>query len=303
MGLLHRWLSHLGGWDLRTLNDPSCRLHVYFTYLCVHLSAWTLVLVTLERVVAVLLPLRAPQLCSRMRLMLLWFVMFIFLAALNSYFHIGNTHLMVSNITEENVTYLLRRCDLHADVYEDINPYRIWMDLVVSCALPCILIFFGNALIIIKLTNLSKKRQSVRSRQLRHNLMVGSDVQRSRGIGWQRRNDFAPVTILLIVLCVMFLVTSLPINVYLMIEGYAYRNRRHSVKTAANSEVVFTILSMLYFVNNASNFILYVISGPVFRNTILECFGCRRVRESGGFQGSPLTNQSTRISRLQDTAF
>ena len=84
VGALHVWLTHVPTIDIRTLSDPACRIYSFLTYLSVQMSAWTLVLVTLERVISVTWPMEAPTLCSRRRLAGLWGVIFSVLVAINA---------------------------------------------------------------------------------------------------------------------------------------------------------------------------------------------------------------------------
>ena len=66
---------------IRGLCQWCCKLHVYFTYVFLEMSPWTLCLVTLVRTVAVKHPAKVKFLCTRRRLGIAWFSIFVMVAA------------------------------------------------------------------------------------------------------------------------------------------------------------------------------------------------------------------------------
>ena len=269
VGLLHHWLIHLADWNLRTLSDSSCRLHVFFTYLCVHLSAWTLVLVTAERVVSVLLPLAAPTLCSRRRLATVWFLVLLVLVLLNSILHLGYTQLIPTDTGIDNQTIQHWSCDLRPDMHELLSPFRVWGDLILSSLLPSVIIFCGNIIVLVQLSKLAKKRREMQSGNRKKNGRTNKGGQHGGGA----------ITVMLVTVCLVFLLTSLPINVYLICDKYELFTKADNMASISRQELIFTALSLFYFVNNAINFLLYFISGPSFRKAAQKRFCCGETQQ------------------------
>ena len=291
--LLHPWLSHVADWDVRLVNDMTCRLHVFLTYLCVHVSAWTLVLVTAERVVSVLLPLRAAKLCCRCRVVAVWCVTVGILTCANSYVHLGNTELtrtMVNDTIDMNGTMdvmEISKCDLKDQGGSSfLRSLRLWGDLLLSCLLPSLFIILGNIIVVFKLVELARKRRSMQSSRLQMNGFHSTELMEQEGLTnstrlpvpkrKRKKKSTRAITLMLFTVCLVFLFTSLPINIYLIWEEYISMSEL-SLEYAlpldtARSVLIFTVLSLVYHVNNAVNFILYFISGPLFRNTARERF-------------------------------
>ncbi len=62
-GLFRHWIRGItsGRLDIRWINLFTCKTHYFFTYFTRQLSSWTLVLVTVERLMSVVIPLKARQ--------------------------------------------------------------------------------------------------------------------------------------------------------------------------------------------------------------------------------------------------
>ena len=91
----------------------------------------------------------------------------------------------------------------------------------------------------------------------------------------------------LITLCISYMTLTLPISIYLVIEP-PIRKQIHN-----------TIYSTLYSINisnNAINFILYCLSGPIFRNEMKKMFPqrpcCRRMNAVGHDSQTTCSQQS-----------
>ena len=264
VGALHIWLIHVAALEVSTLTDPACRIHSFLTYLSVQMSAWTLVLVTLERVVSVTWPMEAPTLCSRRRLVGMWGVILCALAAIDSFIFLANMQL--KHFDEPGSEYSRKECAVRPNIsatLETVLPkFRMWSDLLLSSLLPAALIFCGNFLVMYKMAQIArrKKRMQNRNRNGRDNKRRNAKRQSNK------------ITVMLITVCAVFLLTSLPINIFMMGENRWFADRQDNLMVLAKRELVFTILSLLYYVNNAINFALYFASGPMFRSAAISLF-------------------------------
>ena len=55
-GLFSQWMEVMWNWDIRTVNNVFCKVHVFLTYFSVHFSSWLLCLITFERILCVFIP-------------------------------------------------------------------------------------------------------------------------------------------------------------------------------------------------------------------------------------------------------
>ena len=266
-GALHTWLIHMFTLEVRTMSDPACRLHTFLTYLSVQMSAWTLVLVTLERVVSVTCPMAAPTIFSRRRIILVWICILCLLSGLNAYLHLANMELTEEFVpTLDNGTFHVLECTVRHSASEELkvilNHVRVWSDLVLSCIFPAVVIFFGNTLVIYKLVQVSRRKRRLQSRR----------SQANDNTGRANKRKSSRITVMLITVGIVFLITSLPINIFLLGEDLWFSDRYLDLSVLVKRELVNTALSLLYYFNNAINFILYFVSGTLFRKAVVELF-------------------------------
>ena len=263
VGALHKWLGSVVDFEIRTISDPGCRIHVFLTYLSVHVSAWTLVLVTMERVISVMMPLRSPSLCSRSRVIWVWIGMLITLISFNSIYLIKFT-LIEETIIEGNRTYSSLNCDLAPDAPTLITHYQVWSDLIVSFLLPAFIIVLGNAILIYKLAQIARRKKQ---------------MQGKNRASKKARRSGSTITLMLVVVCVVFMLTALPINIYLLYEVHNHDDQTVNLVDSARKDIIYTVLSQLYYVNNAINFVLYFASGPLFRRAAMELYCCKKTHQ------------------------
>ena len=266
-GALHVWLIHVAMFDFQTLSDSACRIHTFLTYLSVQLSAWTLVLVTLERVVSVSCPIEAPTLCSRCRFVAAWLCILCLLSALNAYLHLANMELHEEFFpNKDNGTIHVIECTVRHNAngqqMDLLNHIRVWSDLVLSCLLPATFIFFGNTFVIYILARVSNRKRRLQRRQGQSS----NSTQRSS------KRKSSHVTVMLITVGIVFLVTSLPINIFMLGEDIWFSDRYSDLSVFAKRELVYTVLSLVYYFNNAINFVLYFVSGSLFRKAARDLF-------------------------------
>ena len=264
VGALHVWIIHVAVFDFHTLSDSACRIHTFLTYLSVQLSAWTLV--TLERVVSVSCPIEAPTLCSRCRLVASWLCILCLLSALNAYLHLANMELHEEFFPIDNGTIHVRKCTVRHNASDHIKDMldhlRIWSDFVLGCLIPVVLIFLGNTFVIFKLAQLSHRKRRLQSRR---------DKSKDRA-GRSSKRKSNRVTVMLITVGIVFLITSLPINIFMLGENIWFSDRYSDLSVFGKRELVYTILSLVYYFNNAINFVLYFVSGTLFRKAAIKLF-------------------------------
>ena len=84
------WIKGFTGYDIRLISPFSCKCHTFFTYISVHVSAWTLALLTIVRTVCVTKPLKVKQIFSLKNTIIMWVTVTLILTGLDlSLFYTG----------------------------------------------------------------------------------------------------------------------------------------------------------------------------------------------------------------------
>jgi len=78
---------------------------------------------------------------------------------------------------------------------------------------------------------------------------------------------------MLIVISILFLVFSIPIDIYFL--GYAYGTfPDETAEEGAARWLFYALVTLLYYTNNSINFFMYFASGRKFRVAFLNTFFC-----------------------------
>ncbi len=275
-GLLRKWINMLssGVLDLRLISGVGCVVHFFLTYVCQAMGSWTLVVFTVERTVAVYLPVHTRQWCSRRRIMALWFAV---LAVVGGFY----SHLLfIVNINHYIDYPSTPVCHIKVQ-------YRIWdydvifarVDLALMATVPCCVITLANLLIIARLCRARKQRALV---------LTGSGAPNA--VGSARK----PVTAILILVSAAFL---------FMIVPYALFYALYTLFDATTAEqrgrllLAETCITLLYYTNNAVNFLLYCLSGATFRAEFADVI-CRIRMLPPTASAVRTSSSSTRLSSM-----
>ena len=246
-GLLRHWINKRFSLDVRALTTAGCKIHMFATYLFGCMCGWSLVLLTLERTVSVLYPLKARKICSRNKMTIAFVVITVFLFLVNCHILVFSRLVQMANYTA---------CQIEEKHYDLVMNILYWQDMLLSSAVPSGLIFIGNALIIYRLTTARIRRRQT----------MNVDNKQAGG---------GSITFMLIVISFMFLLTTLPIAIF-----FFQRKVWFDLDTQdglVKQQLTYTVVNMFYYGNNMINFWLYFLSGRKFRQTFVALFcPCRR---------------------------
>ncbi|CAF3345397.1 unnamed protein product [Rotaria socialis] len=156
-GLLRQFLIDAFSLDIRSINGFSCRIHIYFTYVFLRLAPLILALVTLQRYLFVgqlaLCSLKQTiiQLCSC--------TLFVFVAEFHLFIFYDFTH---SDTRPRNQSPLECTVDTlrHGKYYTFRSKIYPKLSLVLYTIIPLAIIIIGNALLIRKVREASKRSRS-----------------------------------------------------------------------------------------------------------------------------------------------
>ena len=245
------FINTVFGIDLTSLSEHTCRMYIYLLFVSKCLSAWFVVAVTVERLVAVSFPLKANVLTTRRRA---WYVV-------GAMAIIACCVYSLSAITFGRQQLRDRpHCNMQQK-YKDQN-LKVALngiDLVLACILPSSVLFFSNVALIVKL---------IQRRGLRNKL--------TRNQSERSRSGNSRLTGMLLGISVMFLLLNLPFSLYSVCTAV-----KPTLESPTQHTLIYRILYTLQITNNAINFPLYCLTGPTFRGEVANlclCPCCRRVQ-------------------------
>lgn len=273
--LMRLWLQEipaLNRLDIRKLSVVGCKIHTFLSYLFPQLSSWTLSLVTIDRAVCVTFPLRSRIIWRKKRLVITWFLMFLFLFVLNIHLLVFQT---ISVETLGSTGILFKHCTPDREHREFVKRVWVWIDFVLVDCIPCIVIVVCNILIIASL---------VRSHQQR---------ERATNItpGNSRDRQLHTTSMMLVCISIAFLIFVTPRCAYFFISrNHTYSHAANTLKDVANFQLFYTSVILIYSLSNAGNFALYCFSGSRFRFSAYMLLSCRKLPSDNGSMNGSATN-------------
>ena len=246
-GLWPNWMRDCFGIYIYPITDISCRIQIYLRYTLPDCGVWVLVIMTIERLVGVLWPHHVRNIftCHRVRISVV--VMAIIIAAVNI------PSLWVATVDNRNMS--VQPCKAANRLAFEIWP---WIDLTIYSLLPFLIMMACAVVIIITVY----RRQRMLSRRGSINHTRGSQVK--------------TLTVTLLIVVFVFLLLTSPFVIYATTLKSLYG------KVNVDFNLFFFVASILRYVNNSVNFVLYCISGTSFRIELMALFRTDRRRLSGG---------------------
>lgn len=248
-GLMRQWLSFLIDLDIRRFHDSICQIHIFLVYTSLQCSSWLLVAVTSERLIGVWLPHRVMNGCSKRTALIVTSTIVLSLSILNSHWFYG-----LKNFTsvEGNETYEVI-CDTDIDDYNEFQLYIWpWVDLWVVCLVPFIILFVGNASIIVRV---------LLSKQKTRRQVAPSNQSKPK----KKDDKTSQLTAMLLLLNAVFFINVSPICIFLLYQTYGMLEAIENDHDQAVVDLWWAVVNMFCYLNNAINFVLYFLSGSRFR--------------------------------------
>jgi hypothetical protein len=154
---------------LKRFQVVACKVTCMLLYATLHFSVWVVVIMTIERYIAVALPLQASRLCTVKRAKISISILALLVLLVN--FHFIITHALVGDGGAQE----FMECKATAPLYSSfMNTVWPWIDLFIYASLPVSLIIIFNILI---LNNLFKATNSVRNfRQQSNNTVQTNSI-------------------------------------------------------------------------------------------------------------------------------
>ena len=275
--------------DVQELSDLTCRIHCWLAFSFTSLSAWLLSVLAIDRLVAVKFPIWSKANCSK------YIAVIISVVVTTLVFTINSHMLLYLNRTEVHVTSYSTNATIFRDIICQPNTdtsaifwFKTW---------PLIVLILFSFLPMTCLVTCSIMLSSVVSRRR-------NPLPNQNNLGMlteQQQKHYRSLTKMLITICVFFVLISLPVCTYLIVEPYIFDDE--TPKDMVTRILTWAIVALLLYCNNAFNFILYCLSGSLFRrelsamlltwrSTVTRC-GHRRVVPGDRLEVSKALNQPT----------
>jgi hypothetical protein len=264
----------------------ACKIIKFIYHATLQISSWCLVLLTLDRLIAVLFVFKYNNWCKKWHSLklLIGLVLTILLFNLHFLIYVSSDIYVDKTRVKQTTTTSTKKYYNHGVLKNSINEiikidgpiytcnvdpnehpiyfkyiYSQWdiYHSIIYGIIPFIIILTSNILIIIKLTILKNKKNITKSTNM-------NDSSRSLdkiGISFKSFQ----ITIMLLSIAFVFLLFTSPISIYLMIIHDNLKLMRESKK-----EYIKVILRYIGYCNNAINFYLYITFSNEFRKEFVK---------------------------------
>lgn len=240
-GSLNEYLSHTGAW---------CLVAVYISYLTSFLSAWYIVLVSVDRYIVVCHPLHGPKLCTKKRSLIATLIVTIFGMLFYSHCFFTNEVILIDS----------RRSCRWKQFHLGFITVFTYIDTTLTFILPFITVIILNMCVIIAIRRFSFRHINVYQKKYYSppcNVLSKAQVR---------------MTMMLVVVSTFFLILNLPSH---GIRFYILVNNLISDKNIPLF-LAQQVCQIIYYVNFGINFLLYVGSSKAFRRYLNEPMRCRQ---------------------------
>ena len=232
------WISYLTRWNTNVELWGKCKPTWLVYYFSEHYSAWILTVMTIERCLAIWLPLQSKRICTVRNAKIMSLILaLVFLIFDSQWFFIvtksGNSCGYIKEISQ---VYVKNFDKIDATLYSYI-PFTLMMT--------------ANATIIFKMMCARKNANKVGD--------VGS-VHAPQGTALSK--NAKRTTFMLLSVSLLYCVTTMPVSTY-----YAL--------TKEAPQLTHALLTNLGYFNHSINFVLYCLTGSKFRSEVTKRILCK----------------------------
>ena len=160
-GCLNFWIYLNYLTNLTLLSNMSCKLVCLLFYATLHFSVWMVVIMTIERFIAVALPLQAMHLCTVKRAKMATCLLAAIILAINAHFLF--THMLKAGANDS-----MNCMPTGPKTEEFMNKIWPWIDASIYSFVPLFLLIFFNILIIWSLVRASRNIDKLTNRFVSH---------------------------------------------------------------------------------------------------------------------------------------
>lgn len=263
-GMLRHLIVQMSDYNIRDHSQAACKIHLYLTYFATEMASWVLVHLTVERVAAVFIAHRVRVIFTQTRAGIALAINTVIIVALNvpylwSFTLMEPKELGFFYSSDDDAEPKLS-CD-NSSKWQAMSNVLDWVHFAVKSAIPWSIMAAANAAIIVKIFRDRKQKRTW-------------ILRRSSG-------QYSNPTWLLLAMTTTFLVTTAPYSIYISLVNNMQLIEKASGQTEqARIYLLGSCFALLYYINNAINFVLYCLMGSRFRRELMAVFHRNRVSPS-----------------------
>ena len=257
-------LITLFDWDM---GHAGCKFFNFLLNVAIHNAVWLVVIMTIERFLAVSFPLKVALWCTITSAKIATATLLVICILINAqYLYLAEAY--ISPVSGFSCRYALEVAEYATKIWS-------WVDMAIYAIIPQFILFFLNISIIVAIS---------RSRQ----------EQAKMATNKKEKGDKGQVTAMLLTVSIVFFVCTAPWTIFHLTaqQIWIYKKTFYEWSTYL---CINTILRLLADVNHCINFFLYVVSGKKFREDLRSLLCCGRGLPSKG----GATNGSTNVNTSQ----
>ena len=277
VGPFRNWIRVLTDFDLIHTSNFTCKFIIFLIVFSQHLSAWLIVLLTVDRFLSIWHPFFAASFCIIARARVITLLLVCILIVYN--IHIFWTfELLTRNNTQQMCTI-----DKH-------NPFHYiydYLKAITYCLFPSTIVLILNSCIIYKVMQRKKDVEG----STHCNIPQPMESHRVT----RRKNH---VTTMLLVISFVWLALTTPYGIFSV-----SRTQMSEVMDPSVLRFSVTICFLLFYLNHSVNFYLYCLTGQKIRKEFVELFLCifrcskvhrrrKSVNKTIKTQRTPLANEA-----------
>ena len=239
--------------------DGVCRIRVWVSYAFTQISAWILVSMTIHRALGIVWPHRTKNILTKSNAEKIVVLIASFCTLSNAHILYGHS-LIPANKGQTAFCFFNYVSERYSQFF---NSVWVLEDMAVAVFLPFACLLVTNTVLV------RKVGQSLR--EARDSLAEGrSDPFASRD------KKLSSMTITLIAMSVAFLLLTLPLAIYMILDRTLAYDTVHDIRLRADRELAVSAGVVLWLTNLAINFYLYCLTGARYRAEFVKLFGCGR---------------------------
>ncbi|XP_021373894.1 thyrotropin-releasing hormone receptor-like [Mizuhopecten yessoensis] len=221
------------------MGHAGCKVMFFCGTFFMHYANWILVAMTIERFLAIWLPLKVSELCTRTRAFLVMGLIAVPLLGLNLHFFWSTLEVWDD--------YYSWDCQFRSEFEYFMTKMWYWIDGAAYSLIPFIILVIFNILIIVGIS--------------RGHRGVVSKIDKTQMT--EKMKQQQQITIMLVTVSLVFVVLTMPNCVFFIFQNYwDYTKNLHEY---ARYFLFYQLVFVLSDFNHAINFYLYFLSGRKFR--------------------------------------
>jgi len=236
------------GFELMHVSSMACSVVTFLLNVVLNVAAWLIVLTTVDRFVAVWLPLHAAAVCRRRRAGLAVLALIVVVVG-------GSVHLFWTTGLHHSSGRALPYCGPSPDAHFMRYQFE-YIKLTAYSLAPFAIIFCLNVAIVVRL-HCGKAAILLRGAS-------------GHGGGQQEAATTSRVTYMLLLVSATWLVLSAPFTLHYLIGGALVDDK--SPRSIARFRLMRTVCFQLMYANHAVNFVLYCVAGRKFRHELRDMY-------------------------------